>query len=110
MTSLPDCPPAPPRQHEHVVIVGGGFSGTLFAINLLRHEGPRATLIERRPHQMARGVAYSAAHAEHLLNVRSGNMSALPDDPGHFVRWLEAEGLEPIGPEWRPSAPAQSAR
>jgi len=23
---------------------------------------------------------------------------------------LEAEGLEPIGPEWRPSTPAQSAR
>ena len=93
MTRLPDSPPAPPRAHEHVVIVGGGFSGTLFAINLLRHEGPRATLIERRPTQMARGVAYSAAHAEHLLNVRAGNMSALPDDPSHFVRWLQAEGL-----------------
>ena len=93
MTHLPDSPPAPPSRHEHVVIVGGGFSGTLFAINLQRHDGPRATLIERRPAQMARGVAYSAAHAEHLLNVRAGNMSALPDDPAHFVRWLQAEGL-----------------
>lgn len=77
---------------DHVVIVGGGFSGTLLAINLMRHDGPRATLIERRPRQLARGVAYSAAHPSHLLNVRAGNMSALPDDPGHFVRWLEARG------------------
>ncbi|MEH3158660.1 MAG: FAD/NAD(P)-binding protein [Sphingomonas taxi] len=78
---------------DHVAIVGGGFSGTLLAINLLRHQGPRATLIERRHAQVARGVAYSAAHEEHLLNVRAGNMSALPDDSGHFVRWLEDKGL-----------------
>ena len=32
---------------RHVAIVGAGFSGTLQAINLLRHQGPRATLIER---------------------------------------------------------------
>ncbi|GAA3247635.1 hypothetical protein GCM10020258_48940 [Sphingomonas yabuuchiae] len=77
---------------EHVAIIGGGFAGTLLAINLVRHGGPRATLIERRANQLARGVAYSAAHAEHLLNVRAGNMSALRDDPDHFVRWLVARG------------------
>ncbi|HEY0271139.1 MAG TPA: FAD/NAD(P)-binding protein [Sphingomonas sp.] len=73
---------------DHVAIVGGGFSGTLLAVNLLRNDGPRATLIERRAHT-ARGVAYSAAHPDHLLNVRAENMSALPDEPEHFVRWLE---------------------
>ncbi|MEH3120444.1 MAG: FAD/NAD(P)-binding protein [Sphingomonas phyllosphaerae] len=78
---------------RHVAIVGGGFSGALLAINLLRHDGPRATLIERRPAQLGRGVAYSAAHEEHLLNVRAGNMSALPDDPDHFVRWLTHNDL-----------------
>jgi uncharacterized NAD(P)/FAD-binding protein YdhS len=76
-------------KRDHVAIVGGGFSGTLLAVNLLRHDGPRATLIERRAHT-ARGVAYAAAHPDHLLNVRAENMSALPDDPEHFVRWLEA--------------------
>lgn len=74
------------RDH-HIAIIGAGFSGTLQAINLLRHDGPRATLIERRP-RAGRGIAYSAAHPDHLLNVRAGNMSALPDDPDHFVRWL----------------------
>ncbi|MEH3103902.1 MAG: FAD/NAD(P)-binding protein [Sphingomonas phyllosphaerae] len=78
---------------RHVAIVGGGFSGALLAINLVRHDGPRATLIERRPAQLGRGVAYSAAHEEHLLNVRAGNMSALPDDPDHFVRWLTHNAL-----------------
>ncbi|WP_112382501.1 FAD/NAD(P)-binding protein [Sphingomonas carotinifaciens] len=77
---------------DHVVIVGAGFSGTLLAINLLRHQGPRVTLVERRPEQLARGVAYSAAHPDHLLNVRAERMSALPDEPGHFVEWLAREG------------------
>lgn len=78
---------------RHIAIVGGGFSGTLLAINLLRHDGPRATLIERDPGRLARGVAYSARESVHLLNVRAANMSALPDDADHFVRWLERNKL-----------------
>lgn len=78
---------------EHVVIVGGGFSGSLLAINLVRHDAVRVTLIERVPERLARGVAYSAAGQCHLLNVRAANMSALPDDPQHFVRWLTARDL-----------------
>ncbi|MCW3849279.1 FAD/NAD(P)-binding protein [Sphingomonas sp. LB-2] len=77
---------------NHVAIIGAGFSGTLQAINLLRHDGPRATLIERAP-EPGVGLAYGAAHPSHVLNVRASNMSALPDDPGHFVRWLEARGV-----------------
>ena len=73
---------------RHVAIIGGGFSGALQAINLLKHQGPRATLIERRD-TTARGIAYSAAHPDHLLNVRAANMSALPQYPDHFERWLE---------------------
>ncbi|MBO9623003.1 MAG: FAD/NAD(P)-binding protein [Sphingomonas sp.] len=78
---------------EHVAIIGAGFSGTLQAINLLRHEGPRATLIERAP-VAGTGLAYGAAHPSHVLNVRAANMSAFPDDPSHFVRWLEARGVQ----------------
>src|ERR1044072_6364320 len=77
---------------HHVANTGGGFSGPLLAINLLRHQGPRATLIERAP-EPGVGLAYGAAHPSHVLNVRAGNMSALPDDPGHFVRWLEGRGV-----------------
>jgi len=80
-----------PPSIRHVAIIGGGFSGTLQAINLLRHDGPRVTLIERRE-AFARGVAYSTPNPAHLLNVRASNMSALPDDPDHFARWLAARG------------------
>ncbi|ODP39433.1 FAD/NAD(P)-binding protein [Sphingomonas turrisvirgatae] len=78
---------------QHVGIVGAGFSGTLQAINLLRHDGPRATLIERGG-RAGEGLAYGAAHPSHVLNVRAGNMSAFPDDPAHFVRWLEGRGVK----------------
>jgi len=81
---------------RHVAIIGAGFSGTLQAINLLRHDGPRATLIERTP-VAGEGLAYGAAYAGHLLNVRAANMSALPDDPDHFVRWLRAHGEQDAG-------------
>jgi uncharacterized NAD(P)/FAD-binding protein YdhS len=82
----------PATPDDHVLIVGAGFSGTLLAVNLLRHGGPCVTLAERRPAQLARGVAYSAADDSHLLNVRAGNMSAFPDDRDHFARWLAARG------------------
>jgi uncharacterized NAD(P)/FAD-binding protein YdhS len=72
---------------DHVAIIGGGFSGALLAINLVRHDGPRATLIERRA-RAGEGVAYGDADQSHLLNVRAGKMSAFPDKPDHFVRWL----------------------
>ncbi len=77
---------------KSVAIVGAGFSGSLLAINILRHAGPHATLIERRA-VFGRGTAYSAPHPSHLLNVRAGNMSALSDRPAHFAEWCTARGL-----------------
>lgn len=85
-----------PALIRRVAIVGGGFSGALQAINLLRHDGPEAVLIERRP-EAGRGVAYSASHPALLLNVRAANMSAFPDEPDHFCRWLEQRGVPADG-------------
>lgn len=78
---------------DHAAIVGGGFSGTFMAINLLRHGALAVMIIERHPDRLGRGLAYGAAHAEHILDVRAANMSALPDQPDHFVHWLQQEGL-----------------
>jgi uncharacterized NAD(P)/FAD-binding protein YdhS len=69
-----------------VAIVGGGYSGTLQAIQLLRR-GASVTLIERAE-RVGRGVAYSTPHGDHLLNVRASGMSAFPDEPDHFARWF----------------------
>lgn len=81
--------PPPPQVLDSVAIVGAGFTGTLLAINLLRHDRLQVTLIERAE-AAGRGLAFGAAHPMHLLNVRAGNMSAFPDDTDHFVRWLRA--------------------
>ncbi len=76
-----------------VAIVGAGFSGTLLAINLLRH-GVRVVLIEKDDANLAKGLAFGTRQPEHLLNVRAVNMSALPDDAGHFLRWMGFSGSD----------------
>ncbi|WEK48345.1 MAG: FAD-dependent oxidoreductase [Candidatus Andeanibacterium colombiense] len=80
---------------DHVAIVGGGFSGTLMAVNLLRYGDTRVTLIERGD-SFARGAAYSTKEPRHLLNVRAGNMSALADQPDHFVDWLRRHDCDAV--------------
>ena len=70
-----------------VLIVGGGFSGTLLAINLTRLRIP-VVLFERDETALAKGLAFGTRRPEHLLNVRASNMSAFPDDPTHFLRWM----------------------
>jgi uncharacterized NAD(P)/FAD-binding protein YdhS len=37
-----------------------------------------------------RGIAYSTDYDGHLLNVPASNMSALPEEPDHFLRWARA--------------------
>jgi uncharacterized NAD(P)/FAD-binding protein YdhS len=78
-----------------VAIVGAGFSGVMTAVHLLRGTSPRPVrvLMVNRSGAMARGVAYGTNSPAHLLNVAAGRMSALPDDPGHFVRF--AQSLDP---------------
>ena len=75
------------------VIVGGGAAGTLVAIRLLKdedHTGPVA--IVEPDEVLARGAAYGTGRAEHLLNVVAGRMSALAEQPGHFVQFLAQDG------------------
>lgn len=73
----------------HVVVIGGGFSGTLTAIQLARvSRAPLRVTVVNSGSTVGRGVAYSATRMEHLLNVPAKNMSAFPDQPTHFVDWL----------------------
>jgi uncharacterized NAD(P)/FAD-binding protein YdhS len=82
--------PAPSSRAKSVAIVGGGFSGVMTAVNLARLAAQPLdiTLINSaRPN--GRGVAYGTRRMEHLLNVAARNMSAFPDLPDHFLRWLQ---------------------
>lgn len=84
----------------HVAIIGGGASGTLAAAHLLRRrsspERLRITLVESRE-DVGCGIAYSTDQSSHLLNTRVHNMSAFPEEPEHFARWLERQGLSSGG-------------
>jgi uncharacterized NAD(P)/FAD-binding protein YdhS len=73
------------RQHT-IAVIGAGFTGTLFALKILRARPDWAVLlIEDRVHA-GRGIAYGACEAQHLLNVPVGRME-VGLEPG-FSAWL----------------------
>lgn len=74
-----------------VAIIGGGVSGSLIAVQLMRSATEQLDihLIERSG-VYGRGVAYGTGNYSALLNVPAAKMSAFPDDPKHFLRWLQA--------------------
>src|SRR6201997_3982460 len=76
-----------------VAIVGGGAAGVLAAVHL-RQSNPETqiTLIDAsgRP---GTGAAYGTNDPTHLLNVPAHRMSAWPDDPDHFCRWLDERAV-----------------
>lgn len=80
-----------------VVVIGGGAAGTLTALHLARAAARRSTSLQivlvdpaERP---AAGVAFGTTDERHVLNVPAAGMSALPEDPRHFVVWRERNGL-----------------
>lgn len=74
-----------------VVIIGGGLSGTLAAIHLLRStagQNVSITLLNPTP-AFGRGLAYGSADDHLLLNVPAGSMSAFADQPSHFTAFCQ---------------------
>lgn len=81
---------------RRITIIGGGASGTLLALNLLKYNGSErleVNLVEKRPY-IGRGVAFSTEQDMHLLNVPAAKMGAYPDEIDHFHAWLNANGFE----------------
>lgn len=75
-------------QRTRVAIVGGGFSGAMTALHLLKQRLVEldVTIIEPR-NELGRGLAYSTQCPEHLLNVPASEMSAFPADADHFLKY-----------------------
>ena len=71
-----------------MAVVGGGFSGTLTAVQLLRRADPgtRVLLIERGG-DFGPGVAYGTPDDRHVLNVPAARMSACADEPDDLIGW-----------------------
>ncbi|MDO7867591.1 FAD/NAD(P)-binding protein [Nocardioides jiangxiensis] len=76
-----------------VAILGAGAAGTLTALHLVRESGRRSTPVEillvDPADRWGRGTAFGTTDDQHLLNVPAAGMSALPEDPSHFLHWLQ---------------------
>lgn len=87
-----------------IAVIRAGFSGSMAALHLGRLLPERPVLPCEKSSAFARGLAYATGCSDHLLNVRAANMSAFPDQPEHFFRWLE--GCPLYGAAWTRSTPA----
>jgi uncharacterized NAD(P)/FAD-binding protein YdhS len=74
-----------------IVIVGGGFCGTVLAANLLRKppSGPTRLVIVERGGAIGRGVAYADRGFPYLLNVPASRMSANTAAPNEFLEFVQ---------------------
>jgi uncharacterized NAD(P)/FAD-binding protein YdhS len=88
---------------QRVVIIGGGLSGTLLVIYLLRiNRQPLDIIVIDKNPPGTLGVAYSTDEDFHLLNVPAGKMSVFPDKPDDFLNWLKASGYSYHGGSFVP--------
>jgi uncharacterized NAD(P)/FAD-binding protein YdhS len=89
-----------------IVIVGGGFSGTVLAANLLRRPpaGPTRLILIERGGEVARGVAYAERGFPYLLNVPASRMSANSAAPKEFIEFAQRRMPKATGEDFLPRA------
>jgi uncharacterized NAD(P)/FAD-binding protein YdhS len=81
-------------KRSRLAIIGGGCSGALVAIHLLRHaaSAPFEIFIVERAETVGRGLAYNVPSDRCKLNVPANAMGADPEDPAGFFTWLMETG------------------
>jgi uncharacterized NAD(P)/FAD-binding protein YdhS len=86
---------------HHLLIVGGGASGALLALHLLKSDKTgkwKITLTERNT-EFGTGLAYGVHNnVHHLLNVRAKQLSCFADQPNDFCNYLLEAGSN-AGPD-----------
>ncbi len=75
-------------RNADVLIIGGGLSGTMLAVQLLRLPGQRHILVLEPRAELGRGEAYSAVELGHTLNGNAARMSVDPDNADDLTQWL----------------------
>lgn len=76
---------------KQIAIIGGGASGVLTAIHILRSsQSPVSVVIYESAPEIAAGLAYGTNRLEHILNVPADRMSYDERKPHDFVDWLKA--------------------
>jgi uncharacterized NAD(P)/FAD-binding protein YdhS len=78
----------------HIAVIGAGLSGRLLAFNLIRLASPEDSLrlVDRGDH-LYMGPAYSGEEDNLLLNVPADRMGAFSQDPEHFLKWAQEQGV-----------------
>lgn len=80
-----------PWMRADVLIAGGGATGALLAIHLLRAaQREHVIALAERSGRFGEGLAYSTRDPLHLMNVPARALSAVADAPDDFVDWLSA--------------------
>ena len=94
--------PDPTPQNADILIIGGGLSGSMLAVQLLRLPGQRRILIVEPRSELGRGEAYSATELGHTLNGNAARMRVPPHNADDLPQWLP----DSIAPGGRPAAHA----
>ena len=89
-----------------IVIVGGGFSGTAVAMQLLRNPSRRPTriVLVDRDGAFGRGLAYAEREFPYLLNVPAGRMSATAEAPLEFLQFAQRRSAQVTAHDFLPRA------
>lgn len=78
---------------ETLTIVGGGFTGAVFAIHLARTARRPLDIVICEPREeLGLGLAYGVTEPDWRINVPSDRMNIFDDDKTHFTRWLQRSG------------------
>lgn len=83
----------PTSSEADVILIGAGLSGAAFLAHLLRdHPGLHGDVVVIEPaERLGAGLAYGTADPAHRTNVTAGRMSLFPDQPDHFIDWLDGK-------------------
>lgn len=82
----------PALRDEHLVVVGGGFSGGLFAVNVVRAERPSVTLVERRFEELARGACLWSCPPRSAAQCARRRHACVSGRARSFMHWLGRGG------------------
>lgn len=87
-----------------IVVVGGGFCGTVVAANLLWRPpaGPTRLVLVERGASVGRGVAYAERGFPYLLNVPASRMSANSGAPQEFLDFVRRRIPKATGEDFLP--------
>jgi len=84
---------APLARHPRIGIIGGGFTGAVFAVHLARAAQTALDIEIIEPREaLGAGLAYGSCEPEHRINVPSDRLIVFTEDPHHFSDWLKRTG------------------